>query len=220
MLEPTRALLMDIDGTLLDSARAQTGAWLHVLRDFGYVVDDQQVRSRLGVGHDRILRELCGISEASPRARRLLPIREFLLRDHYLPKVSSIPGVHAAIFQARNAGAQLGVVSGAHRSEALALLGAAQLLTQFDHVICREDVQNTKPSPDAINLALSRMGVTPERALYVASSIHDLMAARAAGVPSVLLASGDWSALPARDRPATVTWADLLARWPSEPRAA
>ena len=79
-----RAVLMDIDGTLLDSAEAQTQSWLRVLQDFGYAVEYRQVRARIGMGQDRMLRELCGISEASPRARRMLTTRELLLRTYYL----------------------------------------------------------------------------------------------------------------------------------------
>jgi len=220
MSTPPCALLMDIDGTLLDSVEAQSAAWLEVLQDFGYPVELSQLRPRIGLGQDRILRELCGVSEASPRARRLLALRESLLLSHYLPKLSSFPAASEFIAGARSGGAQLAVVSGAHRSEALALLGAARLLTQFEHVVCREDVVNTKPAPDAVTLALHRMGVAPGRALFIASSTHDVAAARAAGVASVTLASGNWSAIAPRARAVAVTWNDLLERWQRESRAA
>lgn len=183
---------MDIDGTLLDSAEAQTRCWVHVLRDFGYPVDFRQVRSRIGTGPDRMLRELCGVSEASARARRLMIVRGLLLRERELPNVRAFPAAHELLARVQNSGAQLGIVTSVHRSEALALLGAAQLLTAFDHVVCREDVALTKPSPEGISVVLDRMGVVPERALMVASSTHDLAAARAAHVRCVCLRSEGW----------------------------
>lgn len=150
-----RAVLMDIDGTLLDSAEAQARSWLRVLQDFGYAVDYRQVRARIGLGADRMLRELCGISEASARAQRLLPLRELLLRSQALPNVQAFPLAREFVSRVQASGVQLGIVTSAYRSEALALLGAARLLTDFDHVVCREDVTQTKPSGDGVRGARS-----------------------------------------------------------------
>ena len=187
-----RAVLMDIDGTLLDSAEAQARCWLRVLQDFGYSVDYRQVRARIGLGPDRMLRELCGISEASARAQRLLPIRELLLRSHDLPNVQAFPQAREFVKRVQGSGVQLAIVTSAYRSEALALLGAARLLTDFDHVVCREDVAQTKPSGDGVRAALDRMGLTPEEAVLIASSPYDLAAAHAARVRCVALRSGGW----------------------------
>jgi len=215
-----KAVLMDIDGTLLDSADAQAHCWLHVLRDFGYAVDFRQVRSRIGTGPDRMLRELCGVSEASARARRLLPIRALLLRSRELPTAHTFPAAHTFLRRVQQTGAQLGIVTSAYRSEALALLGAARLLTEFDHVVCREDVRQTKPSADGISVALDRMGVRPEHALMIASSPYDLAAARAARVPFVALRSGGWpeSAL-LGGSPIYDDLGDLLDHWEEPPQA-
>jgi HAD superfamily hydrolase (TIGR01509 family) len=213
-----RALLMDVDGTLLDSADAQARCWLTVLQDFGYHVDYRQVRARIGLGPDRILHELCGISEASARAQRLLPIRELLLRSHELPSAQTFPGVHQFIARVQGSGARLAVVTSAYRSEALALLGAAQLLTDFDHVVCRQDVRETKPAGDALWLALDRLGVRPEEAVMIASSPYDLAAAHAARVPCVALRSGGWpdSALVGGSH-AYDDLRDLLDHWQDDP---
>jgi len=211
-----RAVLMDIDGTLLDSVEAQSQCWLRVLQDFGYSVDYRQVRSRIGLGPDRVLKELCGVSEASARAQRLLPIREELLRSHDLPQLQTLPGVYDFLRHVQSSGAKLAVVTSAYRSEALALLGAAQLLTDFDHVICREDVGATKPSPSGLQVALERMGVRREEALVIASTPYDLAAAHAGRVPCVALQSGGWpdSALLGQGH-AYRNLADLLAHWDS-----
>lgn len=192
MIHPPRAILMDIDGTLLDSNDAQARAWLQVLRDFGYPVEYHQVRARIGLGTGRMLRDLCGVSEASPRAQRLLPIRELLLREQYLFTARSLPGARELLARLQAAGTKLAVVSGASRSEAFALLGAARLLTEIDHVVCREDVARAKPAPDGILLALHRMGIEPENALFLANSSYDIEAADAAGVRHLLLDSVDW----------------------------
>jgi HAD superfamily hydrolase (TIGR01509 family) len=189
-----RAVLMDIDGSLLDSAEAQTQCWLSVLREFGYSVDYQQVRARIGMGHDRILRDLCGVSVASPRAQRLLPVRELLLRREYLPWLKPIAGVAALIQCIRGSGASLAAVTSCSRSEAFALLGAGRLLTEFDHVVCTDDVPHTKPEADGLRFALARIAVRPEQALVIASSPHDVAAANAAGVPCVAVGGQGWPA--------------------------
>ena len=187
-----RAVLMDIDGTLLDSTEAQTQSWLRILRDFGYDVEDRQVRARIGMGHDRMLRELCGISETSPPARRMLPARELLLRSYYLPKVQIFRQVHEFLARVQSGGAKLAVVTSLPRSEALALLGQGQLLTALDHVLCKEDAAQSKPAADGVLAALGRMGMRPDQAIMIGSSPYDLAAAHAAQVPSVALKSAGW----------------------------
>jgi beta-phosphoglucomutase-like phosphatase (HAD superfamily) len=189
----SRAVLMDIDGTLLDSAEAQTQSWLRVLQDFGYGVEYRQVRARIGSGQDRILRELCGVSEASPWARRMLPARELLLRSSYLPKVQVFPQVHQFLARVQQSGAKLAVVTSLPRSEALALLGHGQLLTEIDHVLCKEDAVQSKPAADGVLAALERMRVRPDRAIMLGSSPYDLVAAHAAQVPCVALKSAGWA---------------------------
>jgi len=188
----TRAVLMDIDGTLLDSADAQAASWLRVLQDFGYEVKYGQVRARVGMGQDRLLRELCGLSEDAARARRMLAVRELLLRSHYLPKLELTPMARPFLERVQREGREVIVVTSASRSEAMALLGHAQLLTDFDHVICREDASQTKPDAEGVRAALDRAGIAAENAIFVASSPYDLAAAHAAHVPSIALRSGGW----------------------------
>jgi HAD superfamily hydrolase (TIGR01509 family) len=188
----SRAVLMDIDGTLLDSAEAQTQTWLRILQDFGYAVEYRQVRARIGMGRDRLLRELCGVSEASPRARRMLAMRELTLRSYYVPTLATFPGVHRFLNRVRESSAQLALVTSLPRSEALALLGRGLLLTEFDHVVCKEDVAQSKPAPDGVLAALARMGLRPDQALMIGSSPYDLAAAHAAQVPSIALKSAGW----------------------------
>lgn len=216
----SRAVLMDIDGTLLDSANAQAQSWLRVLQDFGYEVKFGQVRARIGMGQDRLLRELCGISENSPRARRMLTIRELLLRSHYLPQMTAKRGAHEFVARLQQDGAALLIASSASRSEVMALLGQAQLLTDFDHVVCKEDTPQTKPAADVVRVALARSGLRPEQAIFVASSPYDLAAAHAAHVPSVALRSGGWPDSALLD--ASDLYDDLpqlLARFESSPLA-
>jgi HAD superfamily hydrolase (TIGR01509 family) len=191
-MKHSRAVLMDIDGTLLDSPNAQAQSWLRVLQDFGYAVKFGQVRARIGMGQDRLLRELCGISADSARANRILAVRELLLRSHYLPRTPVFPLVHEFIARLQREEAEVLIATSAPRSEAMALLGHAQLLTDFDHVVCKEDAAHSKPAADVVRAALQRTGVSPEHAIFVASSPYDLAAAHAAHVPCVALRSGGW----------------------------
>lgn len=187
-----QAVLMDIDGTLLDSSEAQTQSWLQVLRDFGYRVQYHQVRARIGMGQDRVLRELCGVSESSARARRMLPARELLLRSQYLPHVQVFAGAGQFLARLQRSGMKIAVVTSAPRSEAFALLGHGQLLTCVDHVVTKEDVAQSKPASDGMLYALERMRVNADHAFMLGSSPYDLAAAHAAGMPSIALKSAGW----------------------------
>jgi HAD superfamily hydrolase (TIGR01509 family) len=122
----------------------------------------------------------------------MLPARELMLRSHYLPKVDLFPQVHQFLARVQASGAKLAVVTSLPRWEALALLGRGQLLTEFDHVVCKEDVAQSKPAADGVLAALERMGTRPDQAIMLGSSPYDLAAAHAAQVPSLALKSAGW----------------------------
>ena len=188
----TGAVLMDLDGTVIDSAAAQAQCWLRTLNQFGYPVQLSQVRARIGMGGDRLLEELCGLSGGSSLGRQILHERECLLRRSFLDQIHAFPRADELLKRLQSDGARLVVTSPAARSETLSMLARANWLTAFDHVICKEDVDETKPAPDALSLGLARAGVRPQEALFIASSPYDLAAAHAASVRSVALLNGGW----------------------------
>ena len=71
-----RAILLDVDGTLIDSNDAHARAWVEAFAEFGVTVPFEAVRSRIGEGGDKLMPEVSGIEEDSPEGRRLAERRK------------------------------------------------------------------------------------------------------------------------------------------------
>src|SRR5690606_21385812 len=92
-----RAVLLDVDGTLIDSNDAHARAWVDVGDEFGHGIEFGRVRWLIGMGGDRVLPELTGLEEESDEGRRMLDRRGEIFRERYLPRLRAFPGTHALL---------------------------------------------------------------------------------------------------------------------------
>jgi HAD superfamily hydrolase (TIGR01549 family) len=185
-----KAVLFDLDGTLIDSV----GAYLEVARiaarAHGLEVTEAHVRDALATGRnfwkgvvpvdrndaDAIVKAL------SAHARREWPR---VLREHG----KAFDGIARTLDEIKRLGIRLGIVSGA-QPEVLELLRKDDVLERFDAVVLGADVSRRKPDPEGIVKCLKQLGVAPDAAVYVGDTPVDIQASRAAGVHAVAVLGG------------------------------
>ena len=182
-LAPCRAVLLDMDGTLVNSDDAVEAAWAAWARANGVEAAD--------------VLAVCHGSDVATTVRRFLPgIGEAELAEHvaaHLERecadtdgVRSAPGAPELIAWMDGRSLPWAVVTNAHPRLARARLGAAGLDPPV--VVSRDDVERGKPHPDGYLLGARRLGVEPRCAAAVEDSAPGLAAARAAG--TVVVAVG------------------------------
>ena len=204
---PAKAVLFDIDGTLVDSI----GAFLEVARCAaslrGLEVNERHVRLSLangtnfwnGVVPDDWIDAAVIRKEMSAHAAREWPR---VLREH--GKVFA--GLADTLDALKRMGMALGIVSGA-RPEVLELLREADLLDRFDSIVLAADVTKRKPDPEGMFKCLKALGVKPADAVYVGDAPVDIQAARAAGVGAIgVLTGAADSALLSAQEPDHLVW--------------
>jgi HAD superfamily hydrolase (TIGR01509 family) len=185
-----RAVLFDVDGTLLDSNDAHAHAWLDSLRGHGRNVPFDHVRSRIGMGGDKLLLEVLGIDAESVEGESINERRSAILKAYYLPDLGPFPGARLLVERLRSRGLALAAVSSSKREDIQDLLRAAGVADLIPTVICADDADASKPDPDLVEVTLDRLGVSAEEAIMIGDTPYDIKAGKRAGVAVVALRCG------------------------------
>ena len=185
-----RAVLFDFDYTLADSSDAIVECFGAGLAAVGLPpIAPEQIRRTIGLPLPEALRALHGVADAALAARfregfHALAERIMHERTRVFAPVAEVTGA------LRAAGLATAICSTKRRGQIERILARHALLDRFDAIVGGEDVPRHKPAPDALLLALERLGVEPTRALYVGDHRVDADAAAGAGVPFIAVLSG------------------------------
>jgi HAD superfamily hydrolase (TIGR01509 family) len=193
IMKPLKAVLLDVDGTLVDSNDAHAQAWSEVFERNGYPGTFERVRELIGQGGDKLVPEITGLDETSHEAERLKKERSALFSRVYLPQLRGFPGVPALLGKLRSKGLELVVASSASEDELVPLLDACAALPFVQHKTSADDAKHSKPDPDIVQVALRKAGCAPSEAVMLGDTPYDVQAASKAGVPTVALRSGGHS---------------------------
>jgi HAD superfamily hydrolase (TIGR01509 family) len=190
---PIKAILFDIDGTLVDSNDQHVLAWEEVFAREGAVFDRQVIHDQIGKGADMLVPTLLpGADEAA--AERLGEAHGEVYKRNYLDGVKPFPGARDLLLRAHNAGRQVVLASSASKAELehyLDLLDARDLVTATTSA---DDVEHTKPAPDIFAAALKKVApLGPDEVLVVGDTPYDVEAAGTCGIAVVALRSGKFS---------------------------
>lgn len=192
MAERTRAVILDVDGTLIDSNDAHARAWVDVGEEFGYDIPFEKVRPLIGMGGDKVLPMLTGLSEESERGRRVKERRGEIFRGRYLPELRPFDGARELLERMRDDGHTLVVATSASKEDMSALLERAGIADLIEEATSSSDAEDSKPDPDIVQAALRDAGEPPERTVMLGDTPYDVAACRHAGVRLVALRCGGW----------------------------
>lgn len=188
-MQRPRALILDLDGTLILSNDAHARAWQQALVGQGLLHSFEEVRPLLGMGGDQLLPTLTGIDGESEQGKRLTKGWQ----KHFLPMVPGLqpaPGARELLLTLRELGLPYMLGTSGEAAVIDVLVERANVADLTPDRVTASDVENSKPRPDIVQVAAERLGVEPGQALMVGDTIFDAEAARKAGVPSLLLRCG------------------------------
>ncbi len=187
-----RVVLLDVDGTLIDSNDAHAQAWVDTGREFGYDVAFDKVRWLVGMGGDKVLPELTGLTEQSAKGAAILQRRGEIFRATYLPRLQPFDKARELLLRMQADGYQLVVATSASAEDLEALLKQAGLDDVIGAATSSDDAAESKPAPDIVHAALRKAHAQPDEALMLGDTPYDVGAARNAGVDIVALRCGGW----------------------------
>jgi HAD superfamily hydrolase (TIGR01509 family) len=188
-----RAVIFDVDGTLVDSNDAHAHAWVQAIAASGRRVEFSRVRPLIGMGADKILPEVAGVSAESREGQAIADRRGEIFKRDFLPHLQPTRGAQALLEWLRDDRKQLVVASSAQEDELHALLeiaGASQLI---ESTTSSDEADRSKPDPEIVAAALRRTGCPAADVIMVGDTPYDVEAALRAGIDIIALRSGGWS---------------------------
>jgi len=186
------AILLDIDGTLIDSNDAHARAWVAAFAEHGYVVPFESVRPLIGKGGDKLLPELVGLDPDSDGGTRISASRAELFRRNELHHLRATPGARALLEHLRDIGLELVVATSAQEDEVRALLTQAGVADLIQAAASSDDAGASKPNPDIVQAALRKAGRPAAHSAMLGDTPYDVEAASRARVPVIALRCGGW----------------------------
>jgi HAD superfamily hydrolase (TIGR01509 family) len=213
-------VILDVDGTLIDSNDAHAHAWVDALSEFGYKTPFEELRALIGKGGDKVLPETIGILKDSRAGKQIADRRTQIFQDTYFRTLRPFPGVRDLLLRMRTEGLRLVVASSANGDELRGLLDIAGVYDLLEETTSSSDAASSKPDPDIVLAALRKAGVSASDAVMVGDTPYDVAAARRAGVHAIGFRCGGWSDADLGDAIAVYDGpTDLLARFHESPLA-
>jgi HAD superfamily hydrolase (TIGR01509 family) len=188
-----RALIFDLDGTLVDTVYAHVFAWQRAFAELGLPIDGWRIHRRVGMSGGLFARAAAreiGRPLSDEEAEAIQRRHGELYRE-MLPERRPLPGAVELLGELRAERVRHGIATSGRRPEidaSLAVLGIGDETV----VVARGDVVRAKPEPDLFLTCAERLGVSPVDCYVVGDAVWDLLAARRAEMLSVGLLSGGY----------------------------
>jgi beta-phosphoglucomutase len=181
-----RAVLWDMDGTLIDSEELHWISWRNTLASEGITITREQFLASFGQRNDSILPQWLGTAASPERIGEISNAKEELYRRLIRRDgISPLSGVAHWVHHLHQQGWLQAVASAAPRANIDVVLEALAATHVFQGIVSAEDVHRGKPDPEVYLIAASRVGVTPERCIVVEDAVAGVEGARRAGMRSI-----------------------------------
>ena len=218
-----KAVIFDVDGTLLNSVDLHAKAWQDAFRVYGREIPFDDIRSQIGKGDDQLMPMFLSEDDVEAWGEELEEHRGQILKERYLTQMQPFPGVRALLQRVRADGIRIAVASSAKEDELEAYKKIADIGDLLDEQTSSDDAERSKPHPDIFVVALKKLGnPDPQDVLVVSDTPFDAQAAGKAGLRTIGLLCGGFGENGLREAGCMAIYqdpADLLAQYDHSPLA-
>ena len=215
--DPVRAVIFDVDGTLVDTVDMHADAWQRALSEFGKQVPFEDVRAQIGKGGDQLMPVFLSEEEVEEFGERMEKRRGEIFKSEHLPNARAFPEVRKLVERILEDGLRVGLASSAVEDELEHYKELAGIAELIDTATSKDDAEQSKPEPDIFAAAVKRLGgPRAEECVVVGDTPYDVIAARKLGIRTIGVLAGGFPESSLRDEGAVEIYqdpADLLANY-------
>jgi HAD superfamily hydrolase (TIGR01549 family) len=218
-----KAIIFDIDGTLVDSVDLHARAWQEAFKKFGREVEFEKVRHQIGKGGDQLMPVFFSAEELELFGEELEKYRGELYKREYLSQVRAFPQVRALFERILSEGLRIALASSAKKDELKTYKEIARITDLVEEETSADDADKSKPHPDIFEAALDSLGdVEAEEAIVIGDTPYDAEAAGKINLRTIGVLCGGFPEAELRAAGCAHIYrdpADLLARYDESPLA-
>lgn len=218
-----RAVIFDVDGTLIDTVDLHAASWAETLRRYGCDVAYDAVRRQIGKGGDQLMPVFLSDEMVATHGEEIEAFRKKLFMSSYIAQARPFPGVRDLLLRVRASGQLVVLASSAQQDELTRYQAIAGIEDVVDAATSSDDAQRSKPFPDIFLAALKRIApLGANDAVAVGDTPYDAQAAGGAGIKTVGLLSGGFPETDLRSAGCIAIYrnaSDLLVGYDASPLA-
>ena len=216
MTDTRPAVLLDVDGTLVDANYFHTVSWWQGLRDLGEDVPMSRIHPLIGMGTDQLVerllaKELKGASDAHARHY-----------EDFKDQLQPLPGAADLLRELKRRGARVVLGTSSKEEDVPRLTEVIGAEDAVDHVVSKGDVERSKPEPDIFAVAVEQAELDSDRTIVVGDTPWDVEAASKIGLDTVCVLTGGHTREKLEEAGAVAVYedaADLLDHFDDSPIA-
>jgi HAD superfamily hydrolase (TIGR01509 family) len=189
----TKALLSDIDGTLVDSNWLHAAAWQDAFAAMDLPLELEEIRRQIGKGGDQLVPVFVPWWKRPAVQQPLEAYRKFIFQTDYLSKVKPIPYVRDLLLEVKRRNIRIALASSASKQDLEICKKIANLEDLVEVSTSADDADRSKPHPDIFTATLDKLGLNAKDALALGDTPYDAEAAGKAGVFTIGVTTGGWT---------------------------
>jgi HAD superfamily hydrolase (TIGR01509 family) len=202
------AAILDVDGTLVDTNYQHAIAWFRAFRRHDVVLPVWRIHRHIGMGGDQLVRALCGDEVEAGKGDDIRDAEKDLYME-LIDEVAPLEGARDLVEFLKGRGHAVVLASSAKKEEVDHYLDLLDTRELVDDWTTSADVKATKPAPDLVQAAMDKAGAKKGEAVMVGDSTWDCRAAERAGIETVAVLTGGFSAEELREAGAVVVFGSL-----------
>lgn len=216
-----KAIIFDLDGTLVDSNELHVRSWQETFRHFGKEIPTEALRREIGKGPDQYLPVFLDEEELDMRGKEIEEFRSDLYKEKYLPEVEGFPQVRELFERIKSDKKRIVLASSGGGEEMRLYKKLTDIEDLVDDEISGDDIEKTKPCPDIFEAALERLdGCSTGEVTVIGDTPYDAQAAAKIHIATIGMLCGGFDEETLRESGATAIYrdpADLLTQYDDSP---